>query len=81
MGWKEENADIQVLEINFQFMHVKINEGGNRNWFFTATYANLAQDMKDKLWSDMFEIDQHMSGAWLVVGDLNDIRDPTRRKV
>ena len=81
MGWKDQLTDIQVLQANFQFIHVKITKGGNRSWFFTAIYANLAQQMKNKLWTELLDISHHMTGAWLVAGDLNDIRDPTAKKV
>ena len=43
-------------------------------------YANLAHEMKIVLWKELYEISLNVLKPWLLVRNLNDIQDPSKKK-
>ena len=69
-----------MLQESSQYMHMKNKEENKDNWFFIAVYANPASEKKAVLWGDLKWPSDHVSGVWMIAGDLNDIRDPREMK-
>jgi hypothetical protein len=80
VAWKQSLVGVQLLVTNFQFIHVKIMYGSQREWFFTAIYASPQEDNRRLLWEDLKRIANGMNTEWLVAGDFNDILYATEKK-
>ncbi|XP_074298275.1 uncharacterized protein LOC141629118 [Silene latifolia] len=78
--WKPHLYQIQFMEYNAQFIHVKVgelNSGGS--FYLTMVYAfNDLQDRKD-LWNRLTHFKSLINGPWIVMGDFNTVLSPCER--
>ncbi|XP_074289335.1 uncharacterized protein LOC141614488 [Silene latifolia] len=78
--WKLHLYQIQFLEYNAQFIHVKVgelNSGGS--FYLTLVYAfNDLQDRK-ALWHRLSHFKSIINGLWIVMGDFNTVLSPCER--
>jgi hypothetical protein len=79
IGWKSNFMTVQVVRVDFQFIHVRILET-NGCWYFSVVYASPSEDMRNDLWTELFQIAANMTDKWLLAGDFNDIKDNTEKK-
>jgi hypothetical protein len=49
-------------------------------WYFSVVYASPSEDMRNDLWTELFQIAANMTDKWLLAGDFNDIKDNTEKK-
>lgn len=40
VAWKKSNANLEVVQKHFQFLHIKISPQGGGFWWFTPLYAS-----------------------------------------
>jgi hypothetical protein len=80
VGWNSNEVNIQVMENNFQFLHLNVKYGDDREWFFTPIYASPHEDSRRFMWDDLKRIASNISHEWLVAGDFNDIMSPMEKK-
>jgi hypothetical protein len=80
VGWNSNEVNIQVMENNFQFLHLNVKYGDDREWFFTPIYASPHEDSRRLMWDDLKRIASNISHEWLVAGDFNDIMSPMEKK-
>lgn len=54
-------------------MHMKVQYGNGRTWFFSPVYASPNIDNRKILWEDLISINGVVWDSWLVAGDFNDM--------
>ncbi|XP_028805248.1 uncharacterized protein LOC114760152 [Neltuma alba] len=74
IGWREEKAHLELLELNEQFVHLSVSYGGEEAWKLTVAYVTPRYREKQVFWDHMARLSREMEGVWIVIGDLNDIR-------
>lgn len=73
VAWKSHVVQVQVLQIQFQFIHLQLDYGASKQWLLSVVYATPADDARRELWAALEDITELASLPWLLVGDFNDI--------
>ncbi|KAI9117359.1 hypothetical protein K1719_011525 [Acacia pycnantha] len=79
MAWKSNRADVQVLQTDRQFIHIRCSLVGTTEFLLTAVYAIPNSALKALLWQELSRLSSLISLPWVVIGDLNDILQSTER--
>lgn len=80
VAWKSNMLGVSSVEIDFQYIHIKINCEGRSDWLATFAYTSPCEDLKNIFWNNMIRIAREVRGPWLVIGDLNDILNANKKK-
>ncbi|XP_025702516.1 uncharacterized protein [Arachis hypogaea] len=78
--WKDPNIVISILKSKTQYVHMNVKKDFDEDWFLTAVYASPREVNRRELWNDIKMIKNGIRGPWLVVGDFNEIADPSEKK-
>ncbi|XP_016195052.1 uncharacterized protein LOC107636029 [Arachis ipaensis] len=78
--WKDPNIVISILKSKTQYVHMNVKKDYDEDWFLTAVYASPREVNRRELWNDIKIIKNGIRGPWLVVGDFNEIADPSEKK-
>ncbi|PNX88081.1 hypothetical protein L195_g044181, partial [Trifolium pratense] len=80
VAWKRDFITTVLCSKKFQYIHMKVNYAGGKEWYFTAIYASPNEENRRMLWEDLKYIAEGMNESWLVAGDFNDIAWSTEKK-
>ncbi|KAF7835215.1 reverse transcriptase [Senna tora] len=72
--WRKDRVVVDVVKEHHQFVHVKLNYGGNRFFYCSCVYGSLESYNREELWSELGSIGRSMDGPWIVGGDVNAYR-------
>ncbi|XLR08090.1 hypothetical protein S83_036028 [Arachis hypogaea] len=78
--WNDVDINIFVLVSKAQHVHLGIKRGIQEEWLLTAVYASPQEGRRRELWHDLRNLQQNIRQGWLVIGDFNDIADPSEKK-
>ncbi|XLR39159.1 hypothetical protein S83_023819 [Arachis hypogaea] len=78
--WNRNDINIISIEAHQQYIHVKVQECGRGEWFFTTVYASPHQQIRRELWPKLQNIANTVSGEWLIAGDFNEIKDSSEKR-
>ncbi|KAL4300764.1 hypothetical protein AHAS_Ahas17G0233500 [Arachis hypogaea] len=78
--WDQPSIRIDILISHQQFVHMKIRDQQNKVWYLTAVYASPQEVVRRTLWESLKTVAGNVAGAWLVVGDFNEIADEGEKK-
>ncbi|KAK9169574.1 hypothetical protein Syun_001714 [Stephania yunnanensis] len=68
--WKHE-LSITILQSHWQFIHLRIQRGGQASFAFTAVYGSPNPLIRRHLWENLETLALQTSGPWLIAGDFN----------
>ncbi|KAI9111091.1 hypothetical protein K1719_017966 [Acacia pycnantha] len=78
-AWNSTFVEVDVLQLDRQFIHLRCRYP-NEDWFFvTALYAIPDNNHKQTLWNQLSGLASSMNMAWTVISDFNDIATPDER--
>ncbi|XP_074321559.1 uncharacterized protein LOC141658520 [Silene latifolia] len=78
--WKPHLFDIQFLQYDAQFIHMKVwNKMDHMNFFLTIVYAFNGIGDRESLWSNLQNFSSQINGPWAIGGDFNCVLDSNER--
>ncbi|KAI9123983.1 hypothetical protein K1719_005283 [Acacia pycnantha] len=77
--WNLDELVVDILQIKDQFIHCKLNLGGN-TMLFTAIYANPNKQRRYSIWDMLYDISLEVNELWLLAGDFNEIKPPLEQQ-
>ncbi|XP_058733373.1 uncharacterized protein LOC131604980 [Vicia villosa] len=80
VGWKKDCMQVHVEITNFQFLHLQVQYDKSLNWCFTSIYASPNEESMRRMWNELGNIARQMAGAWMLVGDFNDIMSVNEKR-
>lgn len=72
--WQPSVMDIRLVQCSDQYMHCEVlGMDGKFQYWLTIIYAHNQLDCRRKLWQDLIDLSQYIQGAWLLIGDYNNV--------
>ncbi|KAH7857525.1 hypothetical protein Vadar_013640 [Vaccinium darrowii] len=72
--WWNSNISVDILEANQHFIHARCNDHqGLKSFLVTFVYGAPVVRAKEAVWENLRFLGAGIHGAWLVLGDFNDI--------
>ncbi|KAK7282304.1 hypothetical protein RIF29_10970 [Crotalaria pallida] len=62
---------VDVLTINFQFIHMHVQWENTNPWLLTAIYGSPQVQSRRTLWHDIQGVAQTVQGPWCIMRDFN----------
>ncbi|XP_072058021.1 uncharacterized protein [Arachis hypogaea] len=78
--WDDDNLQISINASHQQYIHLKVKEFQREEWWLTAVYASPHENIRKELWEQLTQIGNGMREPWMLIGDFNEIADPTEKK-
>lgn len=79
MLWRSDRIQVVILDRNPQAMHCQVRQG-LLCWTLTAIYARPLPTRRKELWRYLRDKAEAISEPWVVLGDFNDILDPSEKQ-
>ena len=67
---------MEILTSNFHYIHSCVTPSHDEKWYFSMIYVNPDATMKANMLGQLVDFTASLDHPWLVVGDMNDIREP-----
>ncbi|XP_050885085.1 uncharacterized protein LOC127088210 [Lathyrus oleraceus] len=80
VAWNKKSLKVEMLDISFQHINMKAMFQEGIKWHFITVYASLNEDKRRVLQEDLKKITDRINGAWMIVGDFNDISSSLGKK-
>lgn len=80
VAWNKKSLKVEMLDISFQHINMKAMFQEGIKWHFTTVYASPNEDKRRVLQEDLKKITDRINGAWMIVGDFNDISSSVGKK-
>ncbi|XP_061351746.1 uncharacterized protein LOC133296707 [Gastrolobium bilobum] len=71
--WQSKKAEVVAVSQSSQFIHCRIKIPSGQFFEFNAVYASLTQNLREKLWDDLHNLSDTITGPWILGGDFNEI--------
>lgn len=80
LGWKHANWSATILFVHDQYIHAHVNNIGGYTFDLTVAYGEGTAVKRRPLWNGINTIRSISDNRdWLLIGDFNEIRNPTER--
>lgn len=73
------NVDTLLVDFHDNAVTIKLTLGQD-NWFLTAIYASPVYAARLPLWQHLCDLRNNIDGAWLILGDFNEIMLPNEQR-
>ncbi|CAN1177890.1 hypothetical protein LINPERHAP2_LOCUS33369 [Linum perenne] len=80
MLWNEGNISVTILSHTPQVIHALVASPGRPDWILSAIYASPQLINRRPLWEQLRAFSTDCQLPWLVIGDLNEIINPSERR-
>lgn len=80
MLWNNSTMELELVAMDNQVVAVEVKQPGVPPWMMSAIYASTQRFLRELLWDYMIQMAKFMNIPWLVLGDFNQIMDPTEKK-
>ncbi|XP_019163578.1 PREDICTED: uncharacterized protein LOC109159922 [Ipomoea nil] len=72
--WKDP-VRISVLRTHPQFILMQVVLGGHPPWYLASVYGSPVHYLRRRLWNDLRQAENSITGPWIVAGDFNAVLD------
>ncbi|XP_021757503.1 uncharacterized protein LOC110722546 [Chenopodium quinoa] len=77
--WKTDLVTVSPIIKHNQHITMEITRVGATPWYFSAVYASPDPTKRRDLWEELNKFASNNSNPWLIAGDFNETRFPSKR--
>lgn len=74
------DIQIELVEDNFQYLHVRAMDSESNSWLLMVVYASLGDNERNETWRNILALSARIIQSWLLVGYSNKIASPGEQK-